>query len=87
MYHVTKDKDHLFIPTESLSKQTYIKSFSHWTDQNLMLLNPDNSTYMLKTRAAGDYSTHLQLNNTMDWELNTMEICKKAYTRISFSPS
>ena len=93
--------DHLFIPTESLCTQTYINSISQWTDKNLMLLNADKSNYMLITRAVGDYSTRLQLNNnnldrvksvkllgiwltdTLDWELNTMEICKKAYARIS----
>ena len=57
---------------------------------------------MLITRAVGDYSTRLQLNNnnlaqvksvqlgiwltdsdTLDWELNTMEICKKMSGNLS----
>ena len=45
------------------STQTYIKSISHWTDQNLILHNADKSNYMLMTRPVGDYSTRLQFNN------------------------
>ena len=66
-----------------------------------MLSNADKSNYMLITRAVGDYSARLQLNNNnldrvksvkllgiwltdpLGWELNTMEICKTAYARIS----
>ena len=63
--HVPSDigVDQLFLPSSSISTQSHLEQISRWTNENLMQLNEDKSSYMIFSRSIENFATRLKLND------------------------
>ena len=63
--HVPSDVgvDQLFLPSASFDTQSHLGRISSWTDENLMQLNEEKSSYMIFSRSIENFATRLTLNN------------------------
>ena len=67
--HVASDIgiDELYVPASSLKTQGNLDSIAQWTQCNQMMLNEQNSNYMVFSRSDTEVATRLTLNgNTID---------------------
>ena len=55
--------DEMFVPASSLKTQDNLNSIAAWTNQNLMKLNEQKSTYMIFSRSETEFATRLTLND------------------------
>ena len=62
--HVASDIgiDELYVPASSLKSQENLTTIADWTDQNLMKLNEEKTTYMVFSRSDTEFATRLSLN-------------------------
>ena len=63
--HVPSDigVDQLFLHSSSIGTQSQLKQISRWTNENLMQLNEDKSSYMIFSRSIENFATRLKLND------------------------
>ena len=62
--HVASDIgiDELYVPASSLKSQDNLNTIADWTDQNLMKLNEEKTSYMVFSRSDTEFATRLSPN-------------------------
>ena len=55
--------DHLYLPPASCSTQSSLNSIASWTNQNMMQINVDKTSYMIFSRSQTEFKTRLTVDN------------------------
>ena len=55
--------DEMYLPPESCATQGNLNTISDWTDQNMMKINVEKTSYMIFTRSQTDFGTRLTVND------------------------
>ena len=75
MFHPTWGTDEKYIHPEHLKTSMTLEKIAKWSEENMMILNPKKSKYLIFSRSKSNFSTRLDIEGSNLERQKSMKLC------------